>query len=88
MFFPFLNHKENRMTQSPQDNAPAPAAPAPPTDQGAPSLQDASSKKVLCGVLAIILGSLGIHKFVLGYSKAGIIMLLVSVLTLALGLRS
>ncbi len=36
--------------------------------------------KVTAGILGIILGSLGIHKFYLGYSKEGIIMLLVTVL--------
>ncbi len=40
------------------------------------------NKKMLAGILAIILGSLGIHKFVLGYQKEGIIMLVV---TLVLG---
>lgn len=39
------------------------------------------NKKVLAGVLAIVLGALGIHKFVLGYTKEGVIMLLVSVLS-------
>ena len=38
-------------------------------------------KKILAGILAIILGSLGIHKFVLGYTTEGLIMLLVSVLS-------
>jgi len=36
------------------------------------------NKKMLAGILAIILGSLGIHKFVLGYQKEGIIMLAVT----------
>ncbi|HTN99260.1 MAG TPA: TM2 domain-containing protein [Microthrixaceae bacterium] len=39
----------------------------PPYDPG---------KKVACGVLAILLGGLGIHKFILGYTSEGIIMLL------------
>jgi len=43
------------------------------------------SKKILAGVLGIVIGSLGIHKFVLGYTKAGLIMLLVTVLTCGLG---
>ena len=43
--------------------------------------QDVNQKKVLAGVLGILLGSLGIHKFVLGYTTAGIIMLLVTLLT-------
>jgi TM2 domain-containing membrane protein YozV len=33
------------------------------------------NKKVLAGVLAIILGPLGVHKFILGYNKEGIILL-------------
>jgi TM2 domain-containing membrane protein YozV len=40
-----------------------------------------AEKKVVAGVLAILLGCLGIHKFYLGYKTAGIIMLCVSVLT-------
>lgn len=39
-----------------------------------------NSKRVSAGVLGILLGALGIHKFVLGYSKAGVIMLLVSII--------
>ena len=41
-------------------------------------------KKILAGVLGILLGAFGIHKFVLGYNTAGIIMLLVTVLTLGI----
>ena len=40
------------------------------------------SKRILAGVLAIVLGGLGVHKFVLGMTTAGIIML---VCTLVLG---
>ncbi|AZB71561.1 TM2 domain-containing protein [Synechococcus elongatus] len=46
-----------------------------------PSNNQANSKKILAGILAIILGALGIHKFVLGYTTEGIIMLLVSILS-------
>lgn len=38
-------------------------------------------KKILAGILAIVLGGLGIHKFVLGYTTEGVIMLLISVLS-------
>ena len=38
------------------------------------------NKKILAGVLGILLGSLGIHKFVLGYTKEGIIMLVVTLI--------
>lgn len=40
--------------------------------------------KVAAGVLGILLGSLGIHKFYLGYTVPGVIMLLISVLTLGI----
>jgi TM2 domain-containing membrane protein YozV len=40
-----------------------------------------SNKKVIAGVLAIIFGSLGAHKFVLGYNKEGLIMLGITVIT-------
>jgi TM2 domain-containing membrane protein YozV len=47
------------------------------------------NKKLLAGILAIFLGGLGIHKFVLGYNKEGIIMLVITlilgVITLGLG---
>jgi len=36
------------------------------------------NKKILAGVLAIVLGSFGIHKFILGYNKEGIILLVVT----------
>ncbi|QLG44863.1 TM2 domain-containing protein [Costertonia aggregata] len=32
------------------------------------------NKKILAGILGIVLGSLGVHKFILGYQKEGIIM--------------
>lgn len=36
--------------------------------------------KIAAGLLAIFLGTLGIHKFYLGYTSAGVIMLLVSII--------
>ena len=44
-----------------------------------------SEKKIAAGICGILLGALGIHKFILGYTKEGIIMLLVTVLTLGIG---
>lgn len=44
-----------------------------------------ADKKIVAGILGILLGALGIHKFYLGYTKEGVIMLLVSVLTLGFG---
>ncbi|WP_136466876.1 TM2 domain-containing protein [Flagellimonas onchidii] len=39
------------------------------------------NKKILAGILAIILGGLGIHKFMLGYNKEGFILLGVSIVS-------
>jgi TM2 domain-containing membrane protein YozV len=40
-----------------------------------------ASNKIPAGVCGILLGSLGIHKFILGYTGAGLVMLLVTLLT-------
>jgi TM2 domain-containing membrane protein YozV len=42
-------------------------------------------KKVPAAICAILLGALGIHKFILGMNKPGIIMLLISILTCGFG---
>lgn len=44
-----------------------------------------TKEKIVAGLLAILIGTLGIHKFYLGYTKSGIIMLLVSLLTFGVG---
>ena len=44
-----------------------------------------TKEKIVAGLLAILIGTLGIHKFYLGYTKSGIIMLLVSLLTFGFG---
>jgi TM2 domain-containing membrane protein YozV len=53
--------------------APPPIAP--------PTAASRASNKIAAGVCGILLGSLGIHKFILGYTGAGLIMLLVSLLS-------
>src|SRR6266404_5281858 len=62
-----------------------PIQPPTPTPYGQTAVQDwqkaGADKKVISGILAIILGGLGIHKLILGYQKEGLIMLLVSVLS-------
>jgi TM2 domain-containing membrane protein YozV len=40
-----------------------------------------ASNKIAAGICGILLGSLGVHKFILGYTGAGLIMLLVTLLT-------
>ena len=44
------------------------------------SNSDASGKKVAAGVCGILLGGFGVHKFILGYTTEGLIMLLVSLI--------
>jgi TM2 domain-containing membrane protein YozV len=75
--------------------SPASAPPPPPMTpnfSAAPSaaatlfdLHGVESTKLAAGLCGILIGGLGIHKFILGYTKAGIIMLLVTVLTLGFG---
>lgn len=66
-----------------QTPAAAPQEPAAPTAPGAKP--DGADKKMVAGILAILLNGLGIHKFYLGYQKEGLIMLLVSLLTCGIG---
>jgi len=42
------------------------------------NLTEASNKKLAAGLLAIFLGSFGVHKFVLGYWVSGLVMFLVA----------
>ena len=50
-----------------------------PQYQQPASGQIGTKNKLAAGLLGIFLGSLGIHKFYLGYNQAGLIMLLVTV---------
>jgi TM2 domain-containing membrane protein YozV len=52
-----------------------PSSPVPPSD----------GNRVAAGVCGIVIGAFGVHKFILGYTTAGIIMLLVTVLTCGAG---
>jgi TM2 domain-containing membrane protein YozV len=65
---------------------PPPASPPPlrtPPLMAAPPapLNAAASNKIPAGIFGILLGGFGIHKFILGYTGAGLIMLLVTVLS-------
>jgi TM2 domain-containing membrane protein YozV len=42
------------------------------------------SKKLVAGILAILLGGIGIHKFYLGYTTPGIILLIAGLCTLGM----
>ncbi len=46
-----------------------------------PRVRDVGGKKLAAGLCAILLGWLGVHKFILGYTTAGVIMLLASLVT-------
>jgi len=58
----------------------------PPTINPPPSTSNPrASNKLPAGICGILLGSLGIHNFILGYTGAGLIMLLVTLLTCGIG---
>lgn len=44
-----------------------------------------ADKKISAGICGILIGSLGIHKFILGYKNEGLIMLLATLLTCGIG---
>jgi TM2 domain-containing membrane protein YozV len=50
-----------------------------------PEMKDVSSKKIAAAICAILLGSLGVHKFILGMTTPGLILLLITVLTCGFG---
>jgi TM2 domain-containing membrane protein YozV len=49
------------------------------------SVQSFAGKKIAAGICGILLGTFGIHKFILGLTTPGIIMLLVTLLTCGIG---
>jgi TM2 domain-containing membrane protein YozV len=52
-------------------------APVPPAPQ--------DSKRVLCGILGILLGGLGLHRFVLGDTLGGVLRIAISIVTCGMG---
>jgi TM2 domain-containing membrane protein YozV len=54
-------------------------------EPGMPSEQDISSKKIAAGICGILLGAFGVHKFILGMTTPGVIMLLITLLTCGIG---
>ncbi len=61
--------------------APPPGPIAPPPQSATGAYDPRASNKIPAGICAILLGGFGVHKFILGYTRAGLIMLLVSLLT-------
>jgi len=57
------------------------AKPAPPPVMPLPAAATSrAASKIPAGICGILLGSLGIHKFILGYTGAAVIMLLVTLI--------
>lgn len=53
---------------------------------GQPALPpDVNSKKILCGVLGIVIGGLGVHRFLLDDVSGGIIRIVITVVTCGIG---
>lgn len=79
--------------QQPIQSSPPESGYAPPLQGGyAPSPMNqspagvpASNNKMTAGLLGIFLGGFGVHKFVLGYTTEGAIMLAASILTCGFG---
>jgi TM2 domain-containing membrane protein YozV len=46
---------------------------------------EVAQKKLIAGILGIVLNGLGVHRFYLGDTKGGIIRIVISVLTCGLG---
>jgi len=49
------------------------------------SVAPQENKKLVAGLLGILVGGLGIHKFVLGYTKEGIIQIIITLFTCGFG---
>jgi TM2 domain-containing membrane protein YozV len=61
------------------------SASAPPTITPPPPAADPrASNKIPAGICGILLGGLGVHKFILGFTGAGLVMLLITLLTCGL----
>ena len=59
----------------------------PKEDRNSPNSQAPvqENKKIMAGVLALLVGGLGVHKFVLGYTNEGIIQIVISIFTCGIG---
>nr|WP_297797905.1 NINE protein [uncultured Eudoraea sp.] len=48
--------------------------------EGMKGVTEAENKKILAGILAIVLGTFGVHKFILGYQKEGFVLLGITII--------
>ncbi len=79
------NPGESGNFSSDSGEMPAYSAPVMADEASTPGKPAGADKKLVAGLLGILLGGLGIHKFYLGYQKEGLIMLLVTLLTCGFG---
>jgi len=47
--------------------------------EGMKGVTESDNKKILAGILGIVLGAFGVHKFILGYQKEGFILLAITI---------
>ena len=59
--------------------SPTPPPPASASPLGSLTQNDVSTRKLVAGLLGIFLGSLGVHKFYLGLTTPGLVMLLINI---------
>jgi TM2 domain-containing membrane protein YozV len=62
-----------------------PGVAPPPLPSAASMPASLNSDRMMAGILAILLGAMGVHKFMLGMTTPGLIMLLTSILTCGVG---
>ena len=53
--------------------------------QQPPVPAEVNSKKILCGIMGILFGGLGVHRFILGDTSGGLIRIVITVLTCGIG---
>jgi len=70
-----INQKEEKWHTGPSNNNTSQSYNQHKNHQPNQYSQEAYNKKILAGVLAILLGHIGVHKFVLGYTTEGILLL-------------
>ena len=54
-------------------------------DENGSTIPNQESKRIIAGILGIILGELGIHKFILGYVAEGFIQIGLTIITCGIG---
>jgi len=70
------------MAETSQSTASDSSSPAP---SPAPHASSGGKSKIVAGILGILLGGLGVHRFYLGYIGIGIAQIIVSIVTFGIG---